>query len=154
MTIYLLYCSSRALIIVTQPIAHSLCFPLYINWKLFCSEHPKWSFIKPHEFRQKFLNGTLETFDAIFTYSSIEHSGLGMMTNSMWDTGPQSVEFILRNWEHTVFPKILVLTLLHKHVFPWFPSYCGPEYEHVNLLNYNILIGWQLYVFILLFCAR
>ena len=29
------------------------------------------------EFREQYLNGTLETFDAVFTYSSLEHSGQG-----------------------------------------------------------------------------
>ena len=41
------------------------------------SEHPDWSFITPREFRQKYLDGTLGTFDAVFSYSSLEHSGLG-----------------------------------------------------------------------------
>ena len=45
---------------------------------LFYSEHPKWYFIKPDKMREDYLNGKLETFDIIFTYSSVEHSGLGM----------------------------------------------------------------------------
>ena len=41
------------------------------------SEYPGFSFIRPDEFRARYLDGTLDTFDAIFSYSSIEHSGLG-----------------------------------------------------------------------------
>ena len=41
------------------------------------STHPLWTFLKPDVFREKFQNGTLDTFDVIFSYSSLEHSGLG-----------------------------------------------------------------------------
>ena len=52
--------------------------PLSISYlSLFISEYPGFSFIRPDEFRARFLDGTLDTFDAIFSYSSIEHSGLG-----------------------------------------------------------------------------
>jgi len=43
----------------------------------FISEYPGYSFIRMPEFRERFLNGTLDTFDAVFTYSSVEHSGQG-----------------------------------------------------------------------------
>ena len=33
--------------------------------------------MRPAEFRTKFIDGSLDTFDHIFTYSSLEHSGLG-----------------------------------------------------------------------------
>ena len=33
--------------------------------------------MRPREFRERYLNGTLDTFDIVFTYSSIEHSGQG-----------------------------------------------------------------------------
>ena len=33
--------------------------------------------MRPNEFRQKYFDGTLDTFDAVFSYSSLEHSGLG-----------------------------------------------------------------------------
>ena len=52
--------------------------PLSISYvSLFISEYPGFSFIRPDEFRARFLDGTLDTFDAIFSYSSIEHFGLG-----------------------------------------------------------------------------
>ena len=41
------------------------------------SQHPKIRTMVPYEFRQKYLNGTLGTFDGIVTFSSVEHSGLG-----------------------------------------------------------------------------
>ena len=33
--------------------------------------------MRPTEFRERYLNGTLDTFDVVFTYSTVEHSGLG-----------------------------------------------------------------------------
>eukprot|EP00090_Calanus_glacialis_P019225 TRINITY_DN29583_c0_g1_i1.p1 TRINITY_DN29583_c0_g1~~TRINITY_DN29583_c0_g1_i1.p1 ORF type:complete len:137 (-),score=19.68 TRINITY_DN29583_c0_g1_i1:62-472(-) len=33
--------------------------------------------MRPREFRARYLDGTLDTFDVVFTYSSIEHSGQG-----------------------------------------------------------------------------
>ena len=41
------------------------------------NDHPQLTPIKPRDFATKYLNGTLETFDAMVTFSSIEHSGLG-----------------------------------------------------------------------------
>merc|ERR1711884_264997 len=41
------------------------------------SEIPGWEFWTPSVFRKKYLSGTLEKFDFVFTYSSVEHSGLG-----------------------------------------------------------------------------
>jgi len=48
-----------------------------VEYGSFLSTHPLWTFIKPDVFREKFQNGTLDTFDVIFSYSSLEHSGLG-----------------------------------------------------------------------------
>ena len=41
------------------------------------SEHPLVSSLLPKEFNQKYLGGTLPRFDAVVTFSSVEHSGLG-----------------------------------------------------------------------------
>ncbi|XP_063422058.1 uncharacterized protein LOC134706757 [Mytilus trossulus] len=41
------------------------------------STHPQVKTLVPYEFRMMYLNGTLGTFDAIVTFSSVEHSGLG-----------------------------------------------------------------------------
>ena len=49
-----------------------------LEYGSFKSEYPTHEFIRPNEFRERYLAGTLDEFDAIFTYSSVEHSGLGM----------------------------------------------------------------------------
>ena len=41
------------------------------------SKHPQLKTMVPLEFRNRYLNNTLGTFDVIVTYSSVEHSGLG-----------------------------------------------------------------------------
>ena len=41
------------------------------------SEHPQIKTMTPGEFRRAFQDKILGTFDAIVTFSSIEHSGLG-----------------------------------------------------------------------------
>ena len=43
----------------------------------YISQFPGLEFVKPDEFSQRYLAGTLDTFDAVFTHSSLEHSGLG-----------------------------------------------------------------------------
>jgi len=48
-----------------------------LEYGYFISEYPGLSFIRMEEFREQFLNGTMETFDAVFTFSSVEHSGQG-----------------------------------------------------------------------------
>ena len=56
-----------------------VCVVSKFNIFSFDSEFENWEFWKPKEFRRKYLAGTLEKFDFVFTYSSIEHSGLGML---------------------------------------------------------------------------
>jgi len=41
------------------------------------SEHPSIQTVTPDEFKQQFNDGSLGLFDAIVTFSSVEHSGLG-----------------------------------------------------------------------------
>ena len=53
-----------------------------LEYGWFISEHPSWEFIRPTEFHQRYLDGPLDTFDAVFTYSSLEHSGLGQLINN------------------------------------------------------------------------
>jgi len=48
-----------------------------VEYGYFISEYPTWVIMRPLEFRKRFFDGTLDTFDHIFTYSSLEHSGLG-----------------------------------------------------------------------------
>ena len=56
-----------------------VCVVSKFNIFSFDSEFENWEFWKPKEFRRKYLDGTLEKFDFVFTYSSVEHSGLGML---------------------------------------------------------------------------
>lgn len=48
-----------------------------LEYGYFISEYPGFSFMRPREFRERYLNRTLDTFDIVFTYSSLEHSGQG-----------------------------------------------------------------------------
>jgi len=48
-----------------------------LEYGSFVSEYPTHQFIKPKEFRESYLSGALDKFDVVFTYSSLEHSGLG-----------------------------------------------------------------------------
>ena len=38
---------------------------------------PGWTILTPDQFRRSYLAGSLRTFHAVFSYSSVEHSGLG-----------------------------------------------------------------------------
>jgi hypothetical protein len=40
------------------------------------NDHPQITTILPDELSKKFLNGTLQPFDVMVTFSSLEHSGL------------------------------------------------------------------------------
>ena len=46
------------------------------------SKHPKIKTMIPSEFQKSFLNGSLGLFDAVVTFSSVEHSGLGRYGDS------------------------------------------------------------------------
>ena len=59
------------------------------------SEHPKWNFIKPDQLRESYLNGTIEMFDIIFTYSSVEHSGLGIKVTQACLSAAKAVSYLV-----------------------------------------------------------
>ena len=48
-----------------------------LEYGSFISQYPTHQFIKPKQFRESYLSGALDKFDIVFTYSSLEHSGLG-----------------------------------------------------------------------------
>lgn len=48
-----------------------------LEYGFFISEYPGHEFLQMPVFREKFLNGSLDRFDVVFSYSSLEHSGLG-----------------------------------------------------------------------------
>lgn len=60
------------------------------------SEHLQIDTMTPLQFRNSFLNGTLGTFDAIVTFSSIEHSGLGRYGDALNPWG--DIIAIARSW--------------------------------------------------------
>lgn len=60
------------------------------------SEHPKVKSLVPYEFRMKYLNNTLGTFDAVVTFSSVEHSGLGRYGDALNPWG--DIIAIARAW--------------------------------------------------------
>ena len=48
-----------------------------VEYREIIIEHPRLRVTTPYKFAEKFLNRTADTFDAAFSYSSIEHTGLG-----------------------------------------------------------------------------
>jgi len=62
----------------------------------FISEHPTWEIIQPHIFRARYEAKSLEKFDFIFTYSSVEHSGLGRYGDALNPFG--DIITIARSW--------------------------------------------------------
>lgn len=60
------------------------------------SEIPNVKTMVPYEFRMAYLNNTLGEFDAVVTYSSIEHSGLGRYGDALNPWG--DIIAIARGW--------------------------------------------------------
>ncbi|CAC5416719.1 unnamed protein product [Mytilus coruscus] len=60
------------------------------------SKHPKIKTMVPVQFRKSYLNKTLGSFDAIVTFSSIEHSGLGRYGDGLNPWG--DIIAIARGW--------------------------------------------------------
>jgi hypothetical protein len=60
------------------------------------SRHPNISSMTPNEARALYLRGELEPFDAVVTFSSVEHSGLGRYGDAMNPWG--DLQTIARAW--------------------------------------------------------
>jgi Caenorhabditis protein of unknown function, DUF268 len=60
------------------------------------SKHPKVKTLKPHQFRKQFLDGALESFDGVVSFSSVEHSGLGRYGDALNPWG--DILTIARAW--------------------------------------------------------
>jgi hypothetical protein len=60
------------------------------------SEHPRLHSLIPRDQARSALNGTLEQFDFVFTYSSIEHSGLGRYGDALNPSG--DLEAVAQMW--------------------------------------------------------
>ena len=50
---------------------------LILEYQEIISEDPRIETIKPTDFRERVQDNTLSLFDAVVSYSSVEHSGLG-----------------------------------------------------------------------------
>ena len=67
------------ILMIVLVFSRSVAKIITLEYGWFISEHPAWELIRPSEFRRRYLEGTLDKFDAVFTYSSVEHSGLGQL---------------------------------------------------------------------------
>jgi len=59
-------------------------------------EHPRVSVVTPSQYASRFLNRTAESFDAVVSYSSIEHTGLGRYGDPLMPYG--DMEAVAQNW--------------------------------------------------------
>eukprot|EP00942_MAST-04A_sp_MAST-4A-sp1_P008700 g8700.t1 len=75
------------------------------------STHPKVRTMKPNEFRTAYHAGTLGTFDAVVTFSSVEHSGLGRYGDALnpW----ADVLEIARSWCVTKTGGSLIIAVMY-----------------------------------------
>ena len=60
------------------------------------SKHPKVTTLKPSDLRDIVLNGKLEPFDGVATFSSIEHSGLGRYGDTLNPWG--DIQAVAKAW--------------------------------------------------------
>jgi len=67
-----------------------------IEYGSIVSEHPRVSTMTPHDARHAYLNGSLALFDAIVSYSSLEHSGLGRYGDQLNPWG--DLQSVARAW--------------------------------------------------------
>ena len=65
-----------------------------LEYGIINSEHPQIKTMVPSEFRKAYLTNTLGKFDAIVTFSSVEHSGLGRYALNPWG----DIITIARGW--------------------------------------------------------
>ena len=54
-----------------------------LEYEVIISDHPKIEIITPELLRQAYLKGKAPTFDAMVSFSSLEHSGLGRYGDSL-----------------------------------------------------------------------
>jgi len=93
----------------------------------YLSEYPGHSFIRPDDFRKKYLNGTLDKFDAVFSFSSIEHSGLGRYGDALNPWG--DILAIAESWCVTSPEAFLALSVPTRVIFSTGPG--------SDILEYN-----------------
>ena len=54
-----------------------------LEYEVIISDHPKIEIVTPELLRQAYLKGKAPTFDAMVSFSSLEHSGLGRYGDSL-----------------------------------------------------------------------
>jgi len=67
-----------------------------VEYRKIIIEHPRVYVITPYQFAEKFLNHTANIFDAAFSYSSIEHAGLGRYGDPLMPYG--DMEALAQIW--------------------------------------------------------
>jgi hypothetical protein len=67
-----------------------------LEYGLIVSEHPQVSTLLPNDARIAYLNGSLVQFDAMVTFSSVEHSGLGRYGDQLNPWG--DLQAMARGW--------------------------------------------------------
>ncbi|XP_076071098.1 uncharacterized protein LOC143042580 [Mytilus galloprovincialis] len=77
------------------------------------SKHPKIKTMIPDRFRKSYLNKTLGSFDAIVTFSSIEHSGLGRYGDGLNPWG--DIIAIARGWCVTKEGGLLIIGVQYSY---------------------------------------
>ena len=109
------------------------------------SHHPQVHVLTPSEFRHSYLSGTLSTFDAIVSYSSLEHSGLGRYGDSLNPWG--DIMSLARAWCVTKKGGTLTLGLPSGHDKVYFNAarIYGIQrwpYMTTNWARVNYSSGW------------
>ena len=81
------------------------------------NEHPKINLVTPEALRKSVLEGNMPQFDAMVTFSSIEHSGLGRYGDSLNPWGDLIAMAqswcLLKPGKYTYHPKMNNLCVLH-----------------------------------------
>ena len=67
-----------------------------VEYRNIVIEHPRLQVITPYKLAEKFLNRTADTFDTAFSYSSIEHAGLGRYGDPLMPYG--DMEALAQIW--------------------------------------------------------
>jgi hypothetical protein len=108
----------RALVIGSEiPWVEALCLAAGIEhvstleYGTIVSEHPSVDTMTPDSFRQSQLQGKLEPFDAIVTYSSVEHVGLGRYGDALNPFG--DLIAIARGWCVAKPGSVLVIGVMY-----------------------------------------
>ena len=75
------------------------------------SDHPQLEILKPSKFRSRYIDGTLGLFDAVVSFSSLEHAGLGRYGDALNPWG--DILEVARAWCVTKYDGALILGVMH-----------------------------------------